>query len=337
MSSLLVPVAKIEEVIVHPNADKLEIVRVLGWECVVSKNDAFKVGDRVIYFPVDTVFPQELSDKFGITKYLSKGRLRAAKLRGICSCGLVIRCPDDSWEIGRNVSDFYGVMKYDPPEVHLAGDAETWNPKLFHYTDIENIKNYPDILKDNELVYISEKIHGTCCAVGIIDGQYVASSHKSQRKRPENDDFSKSLYWLPFSDPNLKRFLDDHKDKNVVVFCEVYGDGVQDLKYGLEKGKKSYRVFDISMEYGKYVDYKIFSEICNKYEIPRVPELYVGTFNKDIVKQMTSGKSILYDSQMREGAVIKPLEERWDGIVGRVILKSISDEYLLRKDGTEFH
>ena len=37
----------------------------------------------------------------------------------------------------------------------------------------------------------------------------------------------------------------------------------------------------------------------------------------------------------REGVVIRPHDERRHDIIGRVILKSVSDAYLLRKNGTE--
>ena len=38
-----------------------------------------------------------------------------------------------------------------------------------------------------------------------------------------------------------------------------------------------------------------------------------------------------------EGVVIASAQEQIDNRVGRKILKAINPEYLLRKDGTEFH
>ena len=49
-----------------------------------------------------------------------------------------------------------------------------------------------------------------------------------------------------------------------------------------------------------------------------------------------SGKSTLAD-HMREGVVIRPTEERYVDRLGRLILKLVSEEYLLRKGGTERH
>jgi hypothetical protein len=38
-----------------------------------------------------------------------------------------------------------------------------------------------------------------------------------------------------------------------------------------------------------------------------------------------------------EGVVVQPLVERAHPEIGRVVLKLISDRYLIRKDGTELH
>ena len=40
--------------------------------------------------------------------------------------------------------------------------------------------------------------------------------------------------------------------------------------------------------------------------------------------------------QIREGCVVKTIEETNNSLLGRVILKMINEEYLLRDKGTEF-
>lgn len=343
MSSLIVEVSEISTIEEHGNADALEIAVVKGWRCIVQKGK-FKPGDKVVYFPVDTVLPVELSDRLGVTKYLSKGRLRAAKLRGIISCGLVIDCEDDSWEIGQNVVDHYGVTKWEPPEVHGAGDAERDHAMFLRYTDIENIRNFPDILQEGEEVVITEKIHGTngrCGMIGVdVDGKKIptlmAGSHNQRRKEPE--DYSKSLYWLPLDDPDLMGMIAYYCAATldtIIVYSEIFGDGVQDLKYGMERGEKQYRVFDM-VGGDRYVDYDRLVEYCTKYEVPMVPVLYRGPWKQELL-ELAGGRSVIAPDQLREGIVIKPVNERWDDRVGRVILKCISDEYLVRKKGTEKH
>ncbi len=73
MSSLIVPVAEIQRLSPHSNADARELAQVLGWQLVVRKGE-YQVGERIVYFPIDTVLSLELSERFGVTKYLSKQR-----------------------------------------------------------------------------------------------------------------------------------------------------------------------------------------------------------------------------------------------------------------------
>ena len=37
-------------------ADRIELAHVLGWQCVVKKGE-FKVGDRGVYFEIDSFLP----------------------------------------------------------------------------------------------------------------------------------------------------------------------------------------------------------------------------------------------------------------------------------------
>ena len=45
----LASIQKIKEVMPIPEADRLELVYILGWKCVCGKGE-FHVGDLVVYF-----------------------------------------------------------------------------------------------------------------------------------------------------------------------------------------------------------------------------------------------------------------------------------------------
>ena len=70
--------------------------------------------------------------------------------------------------------------------------------------------------------------------------------------------------------------------------------------------------------------------------VERVPSLYVGPFSMEKVVEYTSGKTTLGSNlnQIREGIVIRPLDERYEDELGRVMLKSVSEAYKLRKGET---
>jgi len=85
----LASIQKILEVKTHPNADKLDLVKVLGWQCV-TKRDEFKAGDLVVYMEIDSLIPitewSSFLDKNGTGK---PARLKTVRLRKELSQGIV--------------------------------------------------------------------------------------------------------------------------------------------------------------------------------------------------------------------------------------------------------
>ena len=158
----------------------LEFITVKGWPVIVQKALGLKAGDRVVYFPPDSVMPPELAERLGITKYLAllpreidgtrKPGLRvcAARLRGEPSYGTIDHQVDPSWEVGRDVKEHYGVTKFEPPERPNDGESLPGVAAFHRYTEIENIRNFPDVLRPGEEVVITEKIHGKTCRLGLV-------------------------------------------------------------------------------------------------------------------------------------------------------------------------
>ncbi len=129
MSTLIVEVCRIERVLPHGNADALERAHIKGWQCVVPK-ERYVADDLVTYIPIDAMIPQEHSDRWGITKYLSSGRVRCARLRGEPSFGVIVDREDSAWAEGLDVRDWYGITKYVPPVKFGAGDAPPPHPRF---------------------------------------------------------------------------------------------------------------------------------------------------------------------------------------------------------------
>lgn len=333
-STFLVPVATIDAIKPHTNADTLELAHVLGWQIVVRKGE-HHVGEKVVYFPPDTVLPVEVSDRFGVTKYLSNGRIRCAKLRGEPSFGLVVTPDDLSWEVGEHVAEHYGATKYMPPLRPSAGDAETQHPLFEAYTNIENLRNFPDILQEGEEVIVTEKIHGTNCRIGIIEGEVMAGSHAVRRKKPADDALASNTYWFPWSLPEVSSMLESLsvEHKQVILYGEVFGSPVQSLDYGV-KGALAFRAFDLLID-GSYVDPARFFGLCEDYGVEVVPLLADSTtqFSVETIKALSTGSTTINGAtHIREGVVVKPLHERRDEKIGRVILKYLNDDYLLSKE-----
>lgn len=124
----------------------------------------------------------------------------------------------------------------------------------------------------------------------------------------------------------------------------IYGEivGVQDLMYGLSKGELDFYVYDIRVEdsrqISEYVDPDTLTALCEDLELKKVPVLFRGPFTSDVL-ELRNGKDPIGKTHVREGIVLKPVKNRLDSSLGRVVLKRIGEDYLLRKndkDETEF-
>lgn len=384
MSQLIVKIREITEVLPHPNADRLEILKIDHWQTIYAKG-VFKAGDQCVYFPPDTVFPEDVAEELGVTNYTSplgkvNGvrppglRVRAIRLRSEESFGLVVTMeamhglilmmgavnddgeavllPPAWFKTGQDVASVFRATKYTPPEPCRDGDAEKPHPAFHAYTSIENIRNFGDILKEGEEVIITEKLHGmnarvgkvrtVCDETGDVVWEYMCGSHGVRRKEFDASGI-RSQFWSIMTDP-MKALLDElcNNENNVIVFGEIFGPGVQDMHYGMEG--KVFRAFDIAMN-RKYLGHEEKKQVFDAYGIETVPILYRGRFSWDVVYEHTSGPTTMCEADNagkfkgREGIVITPISERFDADIGgdgRVILKSISADYISRKGGTEY-
>ena len=365
MSTLVVEVCEVKAVYPHPQADALEFITVKGWQVIVQKALGLKVGQKVVYFPPDSVLPPELADRLGITRYLAPLpreidgtrkpglRVRAARLRGEPSYGTIDHDVDPSWEVGRDVKDVYGVTKFEPPVRPTDGETLPSVAAFHRYTDIENLRNFPDVLVPGEEVVITEKIHGKNCRLGLIrvseEGndtfEFMAGSN-DVRRREVDQKGRPSDFWRPMTEPvqDLLRHLSGG-EHSVVLFGELFGSGVQDMAYGLGNGTKKFRAFDVAVN-GKYLDYEEKASVLSQFGVEMAPNLYRGPFSWEVVEEHTYGPTTMCSAVEtgrfggREGCVVTPVQERYAPLLGgsgRVILKSISADYLARKGGTDDH
>jgi RNA ligase (TIGR02306 family) len=332
MSSLIVEISRIQQILPHRNAERLELAQVKGWQCVVLKGK-YSAGDLITYVPPDAVLPVELSDRLGITKYLSHGRVRCARLRGEPSFGVIFDREDPAWPEGEDVAERYGIRKFIPPLKTSVGNAERAHPLFVSYTEIENMRNFPTIFAEGEEVVVSEKIHGTNCRVGLIDvdGEktWMAGSKSVRRKQPADENRAADLYWHPTSLASVRNMVESiaPDTRQVILFGEVYGK-VQSLRYGVAGGI-AFRAFDLLLD-GSYVDYDRFAELCRSHGVETAPLVYRGAFSLDLIEQLAEGNSVIPGAaNIREGVVVKPVVERMDPKIGRVVLKYIGDGYLL--------
>lgn len=265
--------------------------------------------------------------------------------------------------LNMNVAPIVGITKHNPPvPTHLSGEVYNAGRELTVVYDIENFKKYPDILVEGEEVTFTEKLHGTFCGVGVLP----RADHNDMHYKREFVVFSKGLGadGLCFKDVSLNqnnayinaltkagvfdrlrdlrdRSEEEHEfDKPLFLLGEVFGQGIQDLTYGTEL---TFRLFDVVAGYRgnqRYFDEDEKQLVADQLGIPRVPVLYRGPFSREVMYKYTDGMETVSGKEVhfREGIVVTPIVERMDPTIGRVILKSVSEKYLTRKNknATEF-
>ena len=347
MSTIKVEVTRIHDVRPHSNADALELATVGGWQMCVKKG-VYQSGDPVVYFEQGTTLPRAVADRLAVTQYLSEKTdingdkvlvIHRVRLRGEPSFGLVIQ-PEPGMEVGQDVADFYGAAKFFPPVRTEAGDCAPSGPRFPAYTEVENMRSYPDVIADGEEVAVTEKLHGTNCRVGfvtnVVDGVrqrvLMAGSRGLRRKEPPDlEAMRTNTYWYPMTLDgviDLLRELFAQGHDQAVLYGEVFGSGIQSYTYG--QTHIAFRAFDLMLD-GQFVGYDEFVAQCDKYDIETVPLVYRGPFALSTIRQLSEGNSLVGGKHGREGVVVKPVHERQDVKIGRVILKYVGDAYLFGK------
>lgn len=251
---------------------------------------------------------------------------------------------------GTVLDGYYRAYKYVPPVAGSPGlprpkgfnaDAAEPNAAFHKYTDIQNFYKHSRSIPEGEPVRITEKIHGMNIRLGLVkadeSGEFVlqAGSHYVSWK-PQDSSGNTPIWWQMMAE-NVVQLLTELCDEtnNVVVFGELFGAGIQDMDYGAME--PLIRVYDISVN-GRYLDYSDLMFHCAQHDIELVPQLYIGPFSKAVLEQHTYGPTTMATPEAikakfkdREGCVVTPLKEQHNHFVGRVILKSVSADYLDRK------
>jgi RNA ligase (TIGR02306 family) len=357
------------EIFEHEGADKLELAQPMGtdWISVVGKGQ-FVTGDLAIYVPIDSIVPCEFVEKYLSNSKikLEKNRIRSVKIRKVISQGLCVPASSHH-QLGQDVTEELGIRNYEPqtPKYQSQGQARIPKKKkkfvayvdaqFPKYTKIRNHKNFKGAIKEGTEVVILEKLHGTNHRSGRL---YVGGFKKPWYKKLWDKLLKKDEKWrFTVGSHNVTKW---HEDKlywraaklshlheleetwnGYIFYGEICGHGIQELSYGIPPGDIRLFIFDILFqnEHGQanYLPWCEVQEICKRLNLETPPELYVGPWNDDLVKLADGQSRVKLAKHHREGFVVKPLAEAWHPSIGRLILKRISDIYLLGKKRTDFH
>ena len=345
-----------------PNSDNIELVMVNGWNSITPKGE-YKVGDLVVISTTDSVIPQELSDKMGVTNYLRKGqRVRTVKLRGVYSECLIIPTKyipgyGDQYYDGMDMMEKMGITKYEPPvkTITLSSGVRNFkyhqNPNVHVYHKFPNMKNVPDMFNEGDEICITRKLHGTNTRYGIVKKtnlsildkirkwfgnqwigyEYVYGSHNVE-KGSDSQGFYDTDVWKTISEKyDIRKKLWSHVKDTYIP--EEIGSGLiiygEIYGHGIQKNYDyqltdiRFAGFDVEVD-GKYVDNLNQTVHFECLELDQVETLYSGTWSKEEQDKYVFNNYIQGTKVPHEGVVVKSL----DGSRQKVA-KIINPDYLI--------
>lgn len=360
----------------HPNADTLSIIEVFGGGYTyVAKTESWVGVEKAAYIPPDNLVPVDRPEfSFLATEKTIEvdgkkyHRIRARKLRGVVSFGLMV--PTDEG-LGTDCAESLGIIHYDE-EIHsgtsknlnlCGGDTVSAPNCTCVKYDVDSLRKYKDIFKEGELVSCTCKLDGENFRAVYTNGQLYVGSRSQWKKEwttPPNyeqietglrnklqDKISEEEIQSKLSEVRTK--IENFKPQQskwwqvvrnnpgIEKFCRenpdcvLYGEifgHTNRLNYGLEDGKIRFRAFDIMM--GVYW-YSVgqFRDTCLKYNIKVAPLIYEGPYSFEKVTELAEGNSLIEGAKcIREGVVVKAVDESDLSLMNRRCFKVVSYKYL---------
>ena len=330
----LVSFKVVEKIKPIENADAIELVCFGGWQVVVKK-DEFKVGDKVIYFEIDSFLPKGIKQFAFLVEKSSKKALdtkgnevvghvlKTIRLRGAISQGLVLNPKDFDKELNtqKDLEDYFynelGVFKYEKPlplDTTIIGNYPNFTPK----TDSERVQN----LSDEILQKLGEKC--TWKATEKVDG----TSSTWWKDENGNIHAASRNYEIAIVKGSvhyelIKKYkLDEILKPNEIIKGEIVGEGIQ--KNPLKIQGKKLLIFEWESPN---------RDLPKELEDLKVKE-YDLSFPKTVeeaVAQVYGLKSLVNPNVQAEGIVWWNKEhEFFEELDFRPNFKAINNKYLLK-------
>ena len=327
-------------------ADKIELVHILGWQCVAKKGE-FKVGDPCVYFEIDSFLPirEEFEflrgSSYKKTDFMGEGfRIRTMKLRGEISQGLAL--PMSSFPellgktVGDDVTDLLGVKKWEIPEMATTGGTVIGQlPYDVPHTDETRVQANPALIDEFKGIeyYISTKMDGSSHSVSIDENGFHVTGHNYEYK----DDGESAFYEL-VKKIDLENKMREHMKKHGVSTMTIQGEfcapGIQ--KNRLRLMEPHWYVFNVKLN-GKREGLKMLEFICKDLGLDMVP---IEEIDTDLYSKYPTIEALLERADgeypnggKKEGIVIRPTEPVYSELIKTDLsMKVVNNKYLLKNE-----
>lgn len=310
----------IEHIRPHFNADRLEIATVLGWECIVKKGE-FSVGEKVIFFKVDSFLPKGSCNDELCSTYIdlsinqitgtSGYRIKTIRLRGEYSQGLITKInlfniDYSNLEVGDSLDQLLGVEKWESIEITTGGQPVGKFPSYIPKTDVKNIQDllkfeYNSLFSTGTYWLKTEKLDGMSCTMYYMNGEFGVASKDLPRKETASD-----IFWIIAR--RYQKYITGFSIKmntNLAFQGEIIGKDSRNNPYNLKDNEfYLYSIWDIDKK--RYIPLRVYMIWANF--LKSVPLLDLIRFDQppsinQFLSEVEGKKSILNNNIDIEGYV----------------------------------
>ena len=344
----LASVQKIWKIEPIEGADRIELAHVLGWQCVVNK-DQFQPMDIGVYFEIDSFLPIRpefeflRSSSYKNTDIMGEGfRLRTMRFRGQISQGLLLpldRFPEipAGAAVGDDVTEILKVRKWEIEERATTGGTVVGTlPYDIPHTDETRVQEEPALIQAFAGLeyYISTKMDGSSHSIGVDENGFHVTGHNYEYK----DDGSSSFFELVKArryQEKVEAFAKKEGLKTLTIQGELCAPGIQ--KNRLRLTKPEWYVFTVR-ENGERVGLRRMLEVCEALGFNTVPIEEVDT---DLPAKYPTVEALLDRADgeypnggKKEGIVVRPTEPVFCPLISASLsMKIVSNKYLLKNEG----
>lgn len=340
------------------DADRIELAKVLGWQCAVKKGE-FRKYDLGVYIEIDSVLPEHEAFSFMADK---KYKVKVCKLKGVLSQGLLLPlevlcqlgcgdimekgcadpCDPKRFQLmtedgaiplipGVDVTNRMGVTHVDIPlDVKSANVIGAFPTFLVSKTDEMRLQAFPDLLEElgDAPICITEKLDGTSSTFAMHGDEFYMCGR--------NWRMDKDTY---FGEMNEKYKIKEalaYRDGKIALQGEIVGPKVSGNWLELtERDVYFYSATDTTTR--ERLPQERLDSIALVCGLKVVPIIYSGPNKWKTVDEwiaLSHGKSLINPNKLREGIVVRPLSTIYSQILlAPLSFKVVDDQYLLESKG----
>lgn len=285
----------------HPNADRLDLVKVLGYQCVTERG-LHKEGDLIIYIQPDSVLPDDAEWAESYRKYSPK-RIKAAKLRGEFSEGIIVKFDQIPYFLesgfgwsqpGMDVADVLRVTHYEPP-IPQDLSAKGFLPFDIPKTDETRWENKVDTLPFGERVDVTLKIDGQSWTAyyNLKTKEFGVAGRTLEFKAETVNNYTAHIEKYDIKN-KLISYCEEHQ-VSLALRGESFGQGIQSRgnnpHSNVEKGLAIFGVYDImNRRHTRPGDKHYFINVCDELELPKIPVIERDVIlTQELIDKYSSG------------------------------------------------